>query len=50
MYVCYQYHKSVSRDKVDNVEGDAEQGTFVLAPSHGGENSNSSSKINKKLP
>ncbi|KAH7550473.1 hypothetical protein JRO89_XS13G0198800 [Xanthoceras sorbifolium] len=49
MYGCYQYHKSVSGDKVDNVEGDAEQGTFVVPPSHGGENSNSSAKIRNSL-
>ncbi|GAV58364.1 hypothetical protein CFOL_v3_01898 [Cephalotus follicularis] len=31
IYGCYQYHKRVSGDKVDNVEADAEQGTHVTA-------------------
>ncbi|KAK0585630.1 hypothetical protein LWI29_031588 [Acer saccharum] len=44
MYGCYQYHKSVSGDKVDNVEGDTEQGNFV-APLHGENSNNSSAKI-----
>ncbi|KAF5730860.1 hypothetical protein HS088_TW19G00460 [Tripterygium wilfordii] len=33
MYGCYQYHKRVGGDKVDNVEVDAEQGTSA-APAH----------------
>ncbi|KAI4343746.1 hypothetical protein L6164_011056 [Bauhinia variegata] len=28
MYGCYQYHKKASGDKVDNVDGDAEQGIY----------------------
>ena len=28
---CYQYHKRVSGDKVDNVELDAEQGSYAGA-------------------
>ncbi|KAK3224745.1 hypothetical protein Dsin_004607 [Dipteronia sinensis] len=48
MYGCYQYHKSVSGDKVDNVEGDTEQGNFV-APSRGEKSNDSSAKITNTL-
>ncbi|KDO69607.1 hypothetical protein CISIN_1g019102mg [Citrus sinensis] len=43
MYGCYQYHKSLGGDKVDNVEGDAEQG-ICATPAVLGESSNSSAK------
>ncbi|KAK6261199.1 hypothetical protein QUC31_007015 [Theobroma cacao] len=39
---CYQYHKRVSGDKVDNVELDAEQGSYE--DTIGGETSNNAGK------
>ncbi|TXG58210.1 hypothetical protein EZV62_016039 [Acer yangbiense] len=48
MYGCYQYHKSVSGNKIDNVEGDTEQGNFV-APLDGENSNNSSAKITNTL-
>ncbi|XP_061336673.1 uncharacterized protein LOC133283777 [Gastrolobium bilobum] len=32
MYGCYQHHKKATGDKVDNVDGDTEQGTYDDAP------------------
>ncbi|XP_027338582.1 uncharacterized protein LOC113852490 [Abrus precatorius] len=31
MYGCYQHHKKATGDKVDNVDGDAEQGMYVAS-------------------
>ncbi|KAJ4712356.1 UDP-N-acetylglucosamine-N-acetylmuramyl-pyrophosphoryl-undecaprenol N-acetylglucosamine protein [Melia azedarach] len=43
LYGCYQYHKTVGGDKVDNVEVDAEHGNFVTpAP---GESSSNAEKL-----
>ncbi|XP_021292244.1 uncharacterized protein LOC110422592 isoform X1 [Herrania umbratica] len=44
---CYQYHKRVSGDKVDNVELDAEQGSY--ADTTGGETSDNAEK-NPEFP
>ncbi|KAK8657052.1 hypothetical protein V6N13_035315 [Hibiscus sabdariffa] len=49
MHGCYQYHKRVSGDKVDNVELDAEQGNDASAAS--GETSNNGEKnVNPEPP
>ncbi|KAK7265676.1 hypothetical protein RJT34_33299 [Clitoria ternatea] len=32
MHGCYQHHKKASGDKVENVDGDAEQGTYDAPP------------------
>lgn len=46
---CYQYHKRVSGDKVDNVELDAEQGGSYAEGAGCGESSNNASK-NPEFP